>query len=462
MNHTEMTRARELAAQAWCRPSTSHIVMYPELCEAFAQILARHMTPATPQPVTNPNKGSDTSPLGIAGMTDDQVRGALDTPAPGLKVSPQARPADPFDIEAVNTILGFHPIAGTVQWDLAVISWKRIRDSLKPQAPGEKAEAETARWQSAIHTLMAKECGREIDASGCDSGDPLDYTLSVIRRSIDEIREGGGAENGCEHGDHAAPAGKRFCSDACARCEHESSGESGCDNICGRASAPGEQAQDCICCTIAGANRPCPLHPAPPESNRGGDAREAHPEPKGRDNLRLAAQAVCDAATFGDCKSELSQQLNTTICKVPSKLIRGLEMALEALPPEPETAKPTARENPLLLEAMEYVRAFKAEETKDLPAVVGALSRFACHLMAWHERAREEIAAGAKPGAVDTPTPAPEPMDRGPDAAKRIAEYFYAMLPDGELKYTAADYLRDGILPPTPVATEREAGDDVR
>lgn len=24
----------------------------------------------------------------------------------------------------------------------------------------------------------------------------------------------------CEHGDHPAPAGKRFCSKACERCEH--------------------------------------------------------------------------------------------------------------------------------------------------------------------------------------------------------------------------------------------------
>lgn len=27
------------------------------------------------------------------------------------------------------------------------------------------------------------------------------------------------AENVCEHGDHAAPVGKRFCSPECARCE---------------------------------------------------------------------------------------------------------------------------------------------------------------------------------------------------------------------------------------------------
>lgn len=39
-------------------------------------------------------------------------------------------------------------------------------------------------------------------------------------------------ENTCEHGDHQAPKGKRFCSDACLRCEHESRGATGCDGIC--------------------------------------------------------------------------------------------------------------------------------------------------------------------------------------------------------------------------------------
>lgn len=45
--------------------------------------------------------------------------------------------------------------------------------------------------------------------------------------------------NTCEHGDHPAPAYKRFCSDACLRCEHESEGDNGCDGICKR-----DQAED--------------------------------------------------------------------------------------------------------------------------------------------------------------------------------------------------------------------------
>jgi hypothetical protein len=42
----------------------------------------------------------------------------------------------------------------------------------------------------------------------------------------------GEEETNCEHGDHPAPHRMRFCSDACARCEHESEGENGCDGIC--------------------------------------------------------------------------------------------------------------------------------------------------------------------------------------------------------------------------------------
>ena len=36
----------------------------------------------------------------------------------------------------------------------------------------------------------------------------------------------------CEHCLKAAPAGKRFCSERCLRCEHESESEDGCDEIC--------------------------------------------------------------------------------------------------------------------------------------------------------------------------------------------------------------------------------------
>jgi len=36
--------------------------------------------------------------------------------------------------------------------------------------------------------------------------------------------------NCCEHGDHLAPEGKRFCSDSCRQCEI--SGDEGCIGLC--------------------------------------------------------------------------------------------------------------------------------------------------------------------------------------------------------------------------------------
>lgn len=44
------------------------------------------------------------------------------------------------------------------------------------------------------------------------------------------------AENVCEHGDHPAPAGKRFCSYACETCEGDSFGafSDGCSGLCER------------------------------------------------------------------------------------------------------------------------------------------------------------------------------------------------------------------------------------
>lgn len=45
------------------------------------------------------------------------------------------------------------------------------------------------------------------------------------------------AENCCEHGDHAAPPGKRFCSYACQTCEGHAGGFSeGCSGLCERLS----------------------------------------------------------------------------------------------------------------------------------------------------------------------------------------------------------------------------------
>lgn len=56
--------------------------------------------------------------------------------------------------------------------------------------------------------------------------------------------------NNCEHCAEVAPDGRRFCSPECARCEVDSSSESGCDSICrARATAVGDPVTPCTCIT---------------------------------------------------------------------------------------------------------------------------------------------------------------------------------------------------------------------
>lgn len=46
------------------------------------------------------------------------------------------------------------------------------------------------------------------------------------------------AENVCEHGDHPAPPGNRFCSYGCQTCEGNAFGKfNGCDGTCERLNA---------------------------------------------------------------------------------------------------------------------------------------------------------------------------------------------------------------------------------
>jgi hypothetical protein len=67
------------------------------------------------------------------------------------------------------------------------------------------------------------------------NGEEMDYAAACRTLAVAPVEAPpqGDAENVCEHGDHPAPTGKRFCSDACKRCEHESNSEIGCDRICG-------------------------------------------------------------------------------------------------------------------------------------------------------------------------------------------------------------------------------------
>jgi hypothetical protein len=45
-------------------------------------------------------------------------------------------------------------------------------------------DAEVGRWQDAIYRLCVRLAGDSIDGGGCDSGDPLDFTLAEVSQAI--------------------------------------------------------------------------------------------------------------------------------------------------------------------------------------------------------------------------------------------------------------------------------------
>jgi hypothetical protein len=61
------------------------------------------------------------------------------------------------------------------------------RLSKQAQSVEAAVEAEQARWQTAIYDYLTSICGDSIDGGGCDSGDPLDFTMDEIRQAIGVI-----------------------------------------------------------------------------------------------------------------------------------------------------------------------------------------------------------------------------------------------------------------------------------
>ena len=53
----------------------------------------------------------------------------------------------------------------------------------------EDYDNEIPRWQNSIRELLISECGQNVDGSGCDSGDPLDLTLTEIRLALQILRK---------------------------------------------------------------------------------------------------------------------------------------------------------------------------------------------------------------------------------------------------------------------------------
>ena len=52
-----------------------------------------------------------------------------------------------------------------------------------------ESDEEIGRWQQEIYKLVIDLSGHEVDGSGCDSGDPLDLTLSEIREGFSFLKD---------------------------------------------------------------------------------------------------------------------------------------------------------------------------------------------------------------------------------------------------------------------------------
>ncbi len=59
-------------------------------------------------------------------------------------------------------------------------------ESVSPSCATDSLDSELSRWQCAIRNLLCEltgDDGENIDGGGCDSGDPLDLTLTEIRQA---------------------------------------------------------------------------------------------------------------------------------------------------------------------------------------------------------------------------------------------------------------------------------------
>jgi len=79
-------------------------------------------------------------------------------------------------------------------------------------------------YEREVMRELVKSLQMAVRAHGDPCGDGIECrTLVEYRDTLAKadklLRAASDEENGCEHGDHPAPTGKRFCSDVCKQCE---------------------------------------------------------------------------------------------------------------------------------------------------------------------------------------------------------------------------------------------------
>lgn len=206
----ELRRARELAAQAWCEPSTSRFVMQPELCEAFAQILARYTGQIT--------QLADFILSEILGEPS-QNQGAVET---AIRLLREARPTPTTAAQGVDNReagdLPSHMLAFTDEPmhrqrdDLAraVLAQNEEIRSLREEVTRLKARADLAeRLANGIaHMDQCMECG-DGSAANCPwGGQEADKALKEYNALIPELNCHGLGEGGHKGATPGKEAGK--------------------------------------------------------------------------------------------------------------------------------------------------------------------------------------------------------------------------------------------------------------
>ena len=94
------------------------------------------------------------------------------------------------------------------------------------KGPSETYAARVKRGRVPTTIILSPEAAARLD----ELAEQYDATKSSVVEGLILTNA-----NVCEHGDHLAPVGSRFCSEACCKCEHESlDPNTGCDDICKR------------------------------------------------------------------------------------------------------------------------------------------------------------------------------------------------------------------------------------
>jgi hypothetical protein len=205
----------------WCAISPPFGGSPMQLAKAAAERQRAKARPALPVVVSEPLTGAE--------IADAIERAIFDNTEAKPRLLPKEAAA-----RAVLRLLATRPAppapsTADVGWQVAAQNWKEAHDRIARDLASEKGRADRV---SQERDELLGYLRRISEAAGVGHHD-RETNVAIVCAKFSPPAPSAAVENVCEHGDHPAPAGKRFCSDACERCEHESKNEeTGCDGIC--------------------------------------------------------------------------------------------------------------------------------------------------------------------------------------------------------------------------------------